>query len=128
MLMLESEFSRILKLCGGGKTPMAMSELLRKSWDADKVIENNTKNNPERSTNALISLIGHITPAELNNLMATVDIQNGFANRILWIACVRSKVLPRAKPVRWSSDESIIQDLRRCLEKVAGGSEFRFND
>jgi hypothetical protein len=53
-----------------------------------------TKNNSSRSTNAHISILGHITRLELQKTLDDADCWNGFANRILWALVKRSKLLP----------------------------------
>jgi hypothetical protein len=47
-----------------------------------------------RATGAHISIIAHITRSELRHLFAQVDAENGLANRFLWLAVRRSKLLP----------------------------------
>jgi len=53
-----------------------------------------TKNNPTKSTGAHISIIGHVTKAELLRHLSETEAANGFANRFLWLMVRRSKELP----------------------------------
>jgi hypothetical protein len=59
-----------------------------------------TKNNPVRVRGAHINLISHITKSELNAMLSSVNMMNGFANRILWICARRTNYvsLPKRMP------------------------------
>ena len=52
------------------------------------------KNCPIKATKPHINIVGHITREELRCTLADVDAANGFANRFLWVASQRSKLLP----------------------------------
>jgi hypothetical protein len=52
------------------------------------------KNNPNRATDAHVSIVGHITEAEVTRYLSQVDAANGFANRFLWLAVRQSRFLP----------------------------------
>jgi hypothetical protein len=53
-----------------------------------------SKNSPARATGAQISIIGHISRDELLKYLTGCEAANGFANRFLWVAVKRSKLLP----------------------------------
>jgi len=53
-----------------------------------------TKNNPAKATDAHISVIAHVTNAELGISLSRINAANGFLNRFLTIAVRRSKYLP----------------------------------
>jgi hypothetical protein len=53
-----------------------------------------TRNEILKATDPHISMIGHVTLEELKDVMSTVQIANGFANRQLWCWARRSKILP----------------------------------
>ena len=55
-----------------------------------------TRREPLRAENAHVSVLGHVTLDELGRYLAHVDLSNGFANRFLWCAVRRSKLLPDA--------------------------------
>jgi hypothetical protein len=44
--------------------------------------------------NGLLTLVGHITKAELLRHLADTEVANGFANRFMWVMVKRSKELP----------------------------------
>jgi Protein of unknown function (DUF3987) len=53
-----------------------------------------TRTAPARAARAHISLIGHITQHELRRHTSTIELTNGYLNRILIIACRRQRLLP----------------------------------
>jgi Bifunctional DNA primase/polymerase, N-terminal len=91
LLVVESEFSLVLRaMAREGNT---LSARLRDLWDTGNS-RCLTKNSPVTTTNAHVSLLAHITRAELLKALAEVEMANGFANRFLWVAVKRSKFLP----------------------------------
>jgi hypothetical protein len=91
LLILESEFGRTLRV--QGREGNTLSALIRLAWDG-KSLSTLTKSS-QHATNPHISIIGHITGAELESLLSRTDELNGYANRFLWFAVRRSKNLPR---------------------------------
>jgi hypothetical protein len=69
-----------------------LSTVLRRLWDRGRA-ETLVKKNPIKTTDAHVSLVGHITRDELlPNLKR--EKKNGLANRFLWFFVKRSKDLP----------------------------------
>jgi len=91
LLVIESEFASILGV--QKRDGNTLSAHLRNAWDRGQ-LENRTKNNPCRATDAHISIIGHIVQDELLKLLSEADKRNGYGNRILWFIVKRSKSLP----------------------------------
>src|SRR5208337_4715401 len=89
--IFEPEFSRVLK--AASRDGSVLSEILRLAWDSHdlRVI---TKTCAEVATDPHVSLIAHITAAELRDTFATVEFSNGAGNRYLWALSQRSKLLP----------------------------------
>ena len=80
--------------CGSaGGRQNTLSPTLRSAWDSG-ILRTLAKNSPATATDAHISIIGHITREELRRALAEVEGFNGFANRFLWLAVRRSKLLP----------------------------------
>ena len=77
-----------------------LSMAIRVFWDSGDYSPL-TKNNPVRVTGAHINFISHITKSELNSLLSSVNMVNGFANRILWICARRTHFvsLPKRMPI-----------------------------
>jgi hypothetical protein len=91
LLVVESEFSQALKVAQ--REGNTLSPVIRQAWDTGK-LRTLTRNDPTVATDAHISIIGHITRQELVKDLSETDCSNGYANRFLWIAVKRSKMLP----------------------------------
>lgn len=91
LLVVESEFASVLRV--SRRDGSTLSTTVRQAWDSGdlRVL---TRNSPEVATGAYVSIIGHITADELQREMLSIDLASGFANRFLFIASTRSKVLP----------------------------------
>jgi hypothetical protein len=96
LLVVEDEFGAVLRqFQRQGNT---LSTTLRVAWDGSD-LGTMTKHNREKATEPHICVLGHITRHELKELLTISDIWNGGANRFLWMAVRRSKLLPFAKPM-----------------------------
>jgi hypothetical protein len=91
LLVLEPEFVSVLK--SAAREISTLSPTLRSAWDG-RPLQLLTRAAPARSTDAHISLIGHITQAELRRHLTQVELANGLANRFLLCACRRTRLLP----------------------------------
>jgi Primase C terminal 2 (PriCT-2)/BT4734-like, N-terminal domain len=86
------EFSGLLKVAA--REGNTLSEVIRDCWDTG-YLRNATKAHPLEAHNAHIGIIGHITIDELQKLLTSTDMANGFGNRFLWVCAKRSQLLPR---------------------------------
>lgn len=117
IIAIESEFSTVLKrMLRDGNT---ISEGLRQGWDGKKM-GTLGKGEPQTATDHLVSIIGHITKADLSKFLQDVDAANGFGNRFLFIATRRVKLLP--DPGRPTKEQCI--DFGR---KLSAAIEFARN-
>lgn len=91
LLVYESEFAAVLAV--KGREGNTLSTLIRQAWD-DVALQTLTKVDPMRATKAHISIVGHITEAELKRRLTELDAANGFGNRFLIACAKRSKLLP----------------------------------
>lgn len=91
LLVVESEFASVLQM--QKREGNILSTVLRNFWDNGDA-QTLTKNEPISTTNAHVSIIGHITPEELERCINTTDLSNGYANRFLFAYVKRSKNLP----------------------------------
>lgn len=91
LLIVEGEFAQVLRV--QGREGNTLSAFLRNLWDSGTA-RNLTKNSPLRTTDAHVSIIGHITKTELLICLTEVESANGYANRFLWFVVRRSKFLP----------------------------------
>jgi hypothetical protein len=91
LLVLEAELAGVLKVMS--REGNTLSPIIRQAWD-DGALQTLTKNSPMKATDAHISIIGHITRAELLRHLTETEAANGFANRFVWLMVKRSKELP----------------------------------
>jgi hypothetical protein len=91
LLVDESEFAQVLKMLQ--REGNSLSPVIRQAWDTGR-LRMLTKNSPARATDAHISISAHITKPELVKLLKDTEALNGFANRYLWLAVRRSRLLP----------------------------------
>ena len=91
LLIVEPEFASVLK--ASSREISTLSPTLRSAWDG-RPLALLTRTAPARATDAHISLIGHITQAELRRHTTTIELANGYLNRFLLIACRRVRLLP----------------------------------
>jgi Protein of unknown function (DUF3987)/CHC2 zinc finger len=121
-LMLETEFSRLLAVCA--RSGNTLSEVLRQAFDSNKHLATNAKSDHCIATHPHVSLIGHITPAELKERMNDVSYSNGFGNRILWVEAYSSKSLPFGCIPDWYAEEKLITNLRDVVEWAKAEARF----
>jgi hypothetical protein len=113
LLVTESEFASTLRVLGrDGNT---LSAVIRDAWDTGN-LRTLTKNSPAQATGAHVSIIGHITSAELLRYLDNTEAANGFANRFLWLCVRRSKRLPEGGNMESEDIEMIARRLKEALE------------
>jgi hypothetical protein len=119
LLAAEGEFASVLKQVE--RQGNTLSAILRQAWDGGR-LRTMTRSNPLCATDAHISIIAHCTMTELVRLLSNTETANGFANRFLWVAVRRSKVLPEGGRL----DPDVLADLRRRFrEAVEFGHDVR---
>ncbi len=91
LLVIEPEFVSVLK--AAGREISTLSPTLRSAWDG-RPLAILTRTAPARASTAHISVIGHITQHELRRHTTTIELTNGYINRVLLIACRRQRLLP----------------------------------
>jgi hypothetical protein len=112
LLVTESEFASVLQRAE--RETNTLSAIIRQAWDSGS-LRVLTKKQSARATDAHISIIGHITRAELLRLLNSTEAANGFANRFLWACAKRSKCLPDGGGL----DQVDFSDLFRRLQDAA---------
>lgn len=116
LLVVEPEFARVLSvMTRQGNT---LNAVLRDAWDRGN-LHVMTKT-PIHATAAHICLIAHITTEELRRELRETDSANGFANRFMWLAVRRSKLLPIPEPFQSMQVEKLGQELATLLEWARG--------
>lgn len=91
LLVVEPEFAQPLRMMRRDGNTLGM--VIRQGWDGG-VLGTLTKNTRTRATGAHLSMLAHITRQELGQELAAVESANGFANRFLWVAVRRARLLP----------------------------------
>lgn len=125
LLVVEPELAAALKVAG--RQGNIVTAIIRQAFDGAR-LQTLTRGSPQKSTGAHVSMIGHITREELLRYLTGTEAADGFANRFLWIAVRRSKVLPFGG--RWCEVDAaaLAGRLRSALEfgsshqKIAWGS------
>jgi hypothetical protein len=120
LLVVEPEFSRVLK--AAEREANTLSDVLRQGWESGN-LRVLTRSRPVRATEAHISLIGHITRAELMRNLATTEMANGFCNRDLWICSKRSKLLPDGGELHKVNMGALRSRLSEALELARNARE-----
>jgi len=92
LLVIEPEFSSVIHQMA--RETNTLSAIIRQAWDSLLVLRIMTRRSPVQATGAHISILGHITIAELLKYLTQTETANGFANRFLWCCTKRSKILP----------------------------------
>jgi hypothetical protein len=91
LLVIEPEFASALKATS--REMSTLSPTLRSGWDG-RPLAILTRTSPAHATSAHIAVIGHITQHELRRHTTSLELANGFMNRMLLIACRRQRLLP----------------------------------
>jgi hypothetical protein len=112
LLVTMSEWGEVLAKMKRDGNPLGAT--LRNAWDG-KTLRNRVKNRPLTATGAHISVIGHITQAELNDLLSQTDVFNGFGNRFLWVCAKRARELPHGGQLRVDEMEELIGGTARGI-------------
>lgn len=91
LLVIEPEFASTLR--AASREMSTLSPTLRSGWDG-RPLAILTRTAPARASEAHIAIIGHITQHEIRRHTTSLELANGFMNRVLIIACRRQQLLP----------------------------------
>ena len=113
LLAVESELSQALQ--SAGRDGSTLSAIIRLAWDGVplRVLAKNAK---AACLEPHISILAHITVAELQRQLTTTDMANGFANRFLWVCAARSKCLPFGGVVDENALAKLAGRARQAIE------------
>lgn len=125
LLISESEFANVLRV--QGREGNTLSAFLRNFWDTGNA-RGLTKNSPLRTTDAHVSIIGHITKTELLTCLSEVESANGYANRFLWVCVQRSKLLPFGSNIDHKDLLCINAEISRRIEFAKSIEQIHFSD
>jgi hypothetical protein len=113
LMVVETEFARPLQAMR--REGATLSAVLRQAWDGGD-LRSLTKNFSATATGTHVSVVGHITADELRKLLTGADLSNGFANRFLWVACRRARLLPFGGDLDPMMFDHILWRLRHTLK------------
>jgi hypothetical protein len=122
LFLLSEEFASVLHALG--RETGQLSPLLRCAWDGGDLCAHD---GPVQVTPAHISIVGHVTQAELAHHLSHTESANGFANRCLWTSVRRSKSLPDGGSLPPEEQSALAAELRRTLDWVHGQNEIPFS-
>lgn len=125
LLLIEEEFSQALKVMS--REGNILSPIIRQAWDHGD-LRTLIRNNPNRATGAHISIIGHITRAELLRHLTETEQTNGFGNRFCWFLVSRSKSISRPKGVPLEILNPLIERLDQSITFARSVGEIDRND
>ncbi|MHB1519663.1 MAG: DUF3987 domain-containing protein, partial [Acidimicrobiales bacterium] len=111
LLVAEPEFASVLKNIS--REISTLSPTLRSAWDG-RPLAILTRSAPARASDAHVSVIGHITAAELRHHINPLELANGLLNRFLLLGCRRVRLLPEGG----NPDPLAGTGLNRALEKT----------
>ena len=117
LLVIEKEFGGLLKVLG--RESNTLSAVIRDAWDGGH-LATLAKHAATRATGAHITILGHITPEELTELLTSTEARNGFANRFLWLCVARSKLLPHGGDLNDNTVLGIGEVLKATVAEAAG--------
>jgi hypothetical protein len=125
LFVMEGELSRVLRVMK--RETNSLSPVIRELWDTGdaRIL---TKSSPATATGAHVGIVGHITRAELADLLCNVDLFNGFANRFLWICVRRSKCLPEGGNLFPVDFLDLEERLRRAVAFARSVGEMHRDD
>jgi Protein of unknown function (DUF3987) len=120
LFVVEEEFAQAFKVMK--RDGNILSVTIRDAWDHG-TLSPLTKTNPIKATDAHVSIVGHITKQELLKYMTATEQGNGFANRFLWIAAKRSKMIPTPTGVPPHVLEALVAQLQDSVGFSTGIGE-----
>jgi hypothetical protein len=118
LLVVETEFSQPLKMFR--REGNVLSDVLRDAWDGKALLGTLVKNNPTQATGAHVSVIGHTTREDLRSYLTDLDIANGLANRFLFVAVERPKLVPSPPRIPDAVRKTLARRTKAALDHARG--------
>lgn len=119
LLVVQSEFASVLRM--QRREGNILSQIIRQAWDSGtfRIL---TKKDPVETKGAHISIIGHVTNDELQREMSQTEGASGYANRFLFVAAERKRLLPLGGRIDERAMQPLVLRLRQA--KVFGKKAF----
>lgn len=115
LICLEPEFSSVLRQ--SQREGNILSQILRDAWDST-TLSTLTKLSPLKATNPMISVVGHITIAELTKYLNSTEIANGLGNRFIFIKAAGDKLLPIPKELEPHKASKIRDQISNSVQRA----------
>lgn len=94
-LVTDAEFGRLLAVMG--REGSTLSPILRDAWDGAPLGRTLARQD-DLIHEHHVGLLAHITPRELRARLDSVERDNGFANRFVWLMVRRQRLVPFPQP------------------------------
>jgi hypothetical protein len=124
LVAFEAEFASALKACARDNS--TLSTTLRSAWDG-RPLQLMTRTAPARSTDAHVTVVGHITAAELRHHLTGLELANGLANRFLLICCRRTRLLPEGGANDPLAGTGLLRLLSAAIEHARTAGRLTFD-
>jgi hypothetical protein len=111
----EPEFASPLRRMRGESN--SLGALYRQAWDGGR-LATLTRADPLRASDSHITVIAHITSAELRRELTDTDTANGFANRFLFVRVERSKPLPHGGDLDSVDWEPMVRRIGSAIRRA----------
>lgn len=115
LLILETELARLLVAVG--REGSTISQYIRDAFDG-RPLANRVKTSPAQATVHHIGVVGHSTAEELRGRLTDDQVRNGFANRFVWLAVQRSKLLPSPPPFAGPHIQELVEGIEHRLRQA----------
>ena len=125
LLVIEPEFASALK--ASSREISTLSPTLRSGWDG-RPLAILTRTSPARASSPHIALIGHITQHELRRHTTSLELSNGYINRVLLIACRRQRLLPEGGDPDPLAGTGLDRLLAAALKQARTAGHVRLDD
>ena len=126
LLIEEPEMAGLLVVAS--REGSILSSQLRNGWDGQP-IRNKVKGGKRlAATDYHLSVIGHITKAELQRLLTSTEQSNGFANRFLWVHVYRARRLPHGGALGAAVLAEVAKRLAVAVQAAKGIGQVTMTD
>jgi hypothetical protein len=123
LMIIETEMGRVLKSMN--REGNVLSEVIRQAWDSGR-LRTMPKASADKATGAFISIVAHVTMADVVKHLTKTDSSNGFGNRFLWLAVRRSKLLPDGGDLESIDWLPIVHRLQQIVSRARRRGEHKY--
>ena len=117
LLCIETEFGKVFRMMQ--RQGNTIADILKQAWDGGD-LGTLTKKSPITSSNPHICIVGHITQAELEELLTPAVIWSGLGNRFLWCCVQRKGFQPDPQPMPGKSVAEIARRFQNAFLSAKG--------